>query len=593
MAEHTVSGLKVGLEIHQRIGSGKLFCRCAASIDTKKISTIKRLMHPVKSEFGEWDRSARFEQSRDLNFTYEIYENNCLVELDEEPPHELDADALKVCLWVAKSLNCKPVDIVQVMRKQVLDGSCVSGFQRTMLIATDGYIETSKGRVAIQTVCLEEESSGIVEKSGEATIYRLDRLGIPLIEIATSPDIKDGGQAREVAEYLGMLIRLTGKAQRGIGSIRQDVNISIPEGARVEIKGTQELELIPTLVDNEATRQHAMAEIAKKQRKIGGIVPLITDVSDILTQTACKFAAKALAEGKFAIAIKAKEYAGLLGTEIQPERRFGTELSDYAKFYGTTGILHSDENLVKYGFSENEIAEIRRRLDCLERDAFILTLGTQKNAALALEKVVERINQPGVLEETRRALPNGSNSFLRPLPGKARLYPETDVYPIVIDKKTYAKLKKLDLDGEKAKLAKLLSHDLAGKIIRSPYLQLFYEYHKKANPVTVATTLTDTVVALRRKGVQLSEELMRAVLVLYGEGKISQYAIPEVLKLALTYPSASLEEKVKEKGLTILLNDELKKVVRQNEFNLGKIMSQYRLRVEAEDVKKLIERLKN
>ncbi len=264
-------GFKCGLEIHNRLATKeKLFCKCPAKFSSKEKPDFKvfRKLRVVSGETGKVDVAAEYEFSRDRDFIYEVYEDTCcLVELDEEPPHEMNQEALYVALQIAKMLNCEIPDEIHVMRKIVLDGSNTSGFQRTAIVGLNGWIETSKGKVRIPTVCLEEESAGIVEKTDKKAVYRLDRLGIPLIEISTSPDIKDPEHAREVAEKIGMIIRSTGKSQRGIGVTRQDINVSIEGGARVEIKGVQELDLIPKVLENEVKRQLSIIESGGKPKE--------------------------------------------------------------------------------------------------------------------------------------------------------------------------------------------------------------------------------------------------------------------------------------------------------------------------------------
>ncbi len=252
-------GFKCGIEIHNRLATKhKLFCKCPARFSKKEKPDfiIFRKLRAVPGETGEIDIAAEFEFLRDRDYFYHVYEDTCcLVELDEEPPHEINREALFIALQIAKMLNCEIPDEIHVMRKTIIDGSNTSGFQRTAIIGMNGWIETSKGKVHIPTVCLEEESAGIVEKMEKKVVYRLDRLGIPLIEISTAPEIKDPEHAKEVAEILGMIVRSTGKSQRGIGVTRQDLNVSIKGGARVEIKGVQELELIPKVLEFEVRRQ--------------------------------------------------------------------------------------------------------------------------------------------------------------------------------------------------------------------------------------------------------------------------------------------------------------------------------------------------
>lgn len=248
---------KAGLEIHQQLEGKKLFCDCPSILrDDPHDVLIKRKLRAVAGESGEVDLAAIHEMLKDKEFIYEGYsDTTCLVEYDDEPPHNVNMDALSVVLQVCKILNCGLVDEIQVMRKIVVDGSNTSGFQRTMIIGYDGYLDSSKGKVGIETVCLEEDAARKISEDAKHIAYRLDRLGIPLIEIATKPDIKDPEHAKEVAEKLGMILRSTGKVKRGIGTIRQDLNISIKNGARVEIKGFQDLKAMPKTIEYEVDRQ--------------------------------------------------------------------------------------------------------------------------------------------------------------------------------------------------------------------------------------------------------------------------------------------------------------------------------------------------
>ncbi|MFH1376619.1 MAG: Glu-tRNA(Gln) amidotransferase subunit GatE [Candidatus Woesearchaeota archaeon] len=248
---------KCGLEIHKQLSGKKLFCECPTILrDDPHDILLIRALRAVAGELGSIDEAAFYESLKRREFNYEAYrDTNCLVEFDESPPNDLNMDALKVVLQVCKILKCKIVDEIQVMRKTVVDGSNTSGFQRTLMCGHDGFIETSKGKVRIGSICLEEDAARRVRDEKNCVVFRLDRLGIPLIEIATEPDIKTAEHAKEVAEKLGMILKSTGKVISGIGSIRQDVNVSIKNGNRVEIKGFQDLRHMPTTIEYEIKRQ--------------------------------------------------------------------------------------------------------------------------------------------------------------------------------------------------------------------------------------------------------------------------------------------------------------------------------------------------
>ena len=256
-------GFRCGLEVHQQLEGCKLFCNCP-TLNSKAAADIhfERKLRAVVGETGEVDRAAAYEMAKSKKFIYEADSKDCcLVEMDEEPPHSINPEAVETAVQIALMLKAKIVDEIQVMRKTVVDGSNVSGFQRTALIAHDGVLETSKGNVKIDTICLEEEAAQKIDDSENFTKYRLDRLGIPLIEIATDSSIKDNHHAKEAAEKLGMILRSTGKAKRGIGTIRQDVNLSVSGKNRVEIKGFQEIKSMPEVIEKEIERQLSLKNI--------------------------------------------------------------------------------------------------------------------------------------------------------------------------------------------------------------------------------------------------------------------------------------------------------------------------------------------
>ncbi|MCK9570467.1 Glu-tRNA(Gln) amidotransferase subunit GatE [Candidatus Pacearchaeota archaeon] len=257
-------GFKSGLEIHQQLDTKKLFCNCPSILRSDEPDfSVKRKLHAVAGESGEVDVAAKHEAEKNKEFIYEGYDTTCLVELDEMPPYEINQDALKIALEIAIFLNCKIFPISQIMRKTVIDGSNTSGFQRSVVIARDGWIVTKTGRVGIESICLEEDAARVIEKKKDSTIFRLDRLGIPLVEIATSPDIKNAEHVKEVALYLGNILRSC-KVKRGIGTIRQDINLSIRGGERIEIKGFQDPAMMVKTVENEVERQLFILKSGKR-----------------------------------------------------------------------------------------------------------------------------------------------------------------------------------------------------------------------------------------------------------------------------------------------------------------------------------------
>ncbi len=402
-------GLKCGLEIHQQLNTHKLFCNCPSKLRTDRANqTVRRELRPLAGETGKIDVAALYEASKRMKYTYEVYDKTtCLVELDEAPPLEVNEEALETCLTIAKILNCKVPDVLEVMRKTVLDGSNTTGFQRTILVGTHGYIETPNGKVSIDTVCLEEDSARRVSEAKNSVTYRLDRLGIPLIEIATSPDIRTPEQARDVAKALGDILRSTSKVMRGIGTIRQDLNVSIKGGARIELKGVQDLAQIPDFVREEVRRQKWMVNSGKK-----------------------------------------------------------------------------------------------------------------------------------VLPEVRNVLPDSKSKFLRPMPGAARMYPETDHPFIDIPRARLSKIKLPEsLDAKKDRYLRLgLSKDLTEQLVSSEFSTVFDDLvkkYKKVQPTLVAATLLSTTKDVRRKLGQeegvFSEEHFYTIFEKLSKDELSKDAVPDVL----------------------------------------------------------------
>lgn len=261
-------GFRCGIEIHQQLDTHKLFCKCPSIIiDREPDFVATRFLNAAAGETGEVDIAAKHEMEKNKQYVYHgFHENTCLVELDEEPPHSINPEALEIALIIARLLNANIIDEIQVMRKTVVDGSNTAAFQRTALVAINGYVETSKGKVGIDFISLEEDSAKIIKRTKNKDTYNLSRLGIPLIEIGTDASIQDPEHAKEVASRLGMILRST-KVKRGLGTIRQDVNLSIKKGSRVEIKGFQDLKSMPKIIDNEIDRQLKIIESGKKVSK--------------------------------------------------------------------------------------------------------------------------------------------------------------------------------------------------------------------------------------------------------------------------------------------------------------------------------------
>ncbi len=528
--------MKIGFEIHQQLATHKLFCKCKSElIDREPDYIVARRLRPTQSELGEIDRAALQEFLKGKTYIYEGFEEVCLVELDEEPPHMPNEEAIDIAIEIALLLNAEIVDEVHFMRKIVIDGSNTSGFQRTAIIALNGYIDTEHGRVRIPTICLEEEACRKIRENDNRVFYRLDRLGIPLIEISTAPDITSAEQAKEVAFRIGDILRATKKVRRGLGTIRQDINISVFD-KRVEIKGVQDLNLIPKVVEYEVERQKKLMEIKEKLKERGlkkeDVKLEIFDVSEAFKNTKSKIIKRA----KGVFALKLKGFSGLIGGG---RVRLGKEFADYARVKaGVKGIFHSDE-LPAYGISEEEVEKVREIIRADENDAFVLVAERKEKAVKALEAVYERalLAFDGVVEETRGAKENGETFYMRPLPGSARMYPETDIPPIAISKERIEKIK-ANLPETFEKRAKRfveqynLSRELANQIARSEHSELFEELCKRLrlSPKIIANTLVAIVKDLKKKGIEVDMDNVVKVLELVDSGKLKKDGIADAIE---------------------------------------------------------------
>ncbi len=567
-------GLKVGLEIHRQLDTKKLFSPVPSELNDNVEFKFQRRLRPTMSEIGEIDPAALEEFKKGRTYIYEG--NNHLADLvyiDEEPPRGPDMEALEVSLQIAYLLNAKPVDEVHFMRKIVIDGSNVSGFQRTAIIAMNGKVDTPWGSVGIPTICIEEDACRIVERKEREVIYRLDRLGIPLVEIATTPDIHHPEQAKVVAKYIGDALRATRKVKRGLGTIRQDLNVSIRGGARVEIKGVQELDMIPLIVEREVGRQVNLLKIRDELRKRGvkpeDLKEGFHDVTEIFENTGSKIIARTVKKGGRVLAVKLPKFRGLIGKEIQPGRRLGTEMADRAKKY-VKGIFHIDE-LPNYGITELEVNAVIEKLGLGKEDAFVLVAAEEETAKNALREVLKRAREAieGVPEETRRALPDGNTQYMRPLPGKARMYPETDIPSIFLSPEEKERIRSGLPELPQEKVERYIKEygidrSLAETIINDERDGLFEEIiGLGAKPSLVASVLIVVLKGLKKEAPidRITDRHIKEAFDLYLNGKIAKEAFEEIFKELARNPGKSAAQVAEEKGLTLLSEEEAERII--------------------------------
>ena len=574
-------GLKVGLEIHQQLNtSAKLFCKCKPELfkEEQEITFLRRL-RPTQSELGQIDPAAYFEFQKGVKILYEANRTtSCLVEMDEEPPHPLNIEAVEIALTVAMMVNAKPVDEIHVMRKTVIDGSNTTGFQRTCVVALNGEIKVGEKNIPIQHVSLEEDAARKTGEGQSDTIrYRIDRLGIPLIEVATAPVINSPKETQEVAFAIGRILRTTGRVMRGLGTIRQDLNISIPKGALTEIKGVQELEVVSLVVEYEVQRQLNLLNISEELTKSGAkeeeIRQEFFDVTNIFNQTKCKVIRKALDKNQPVLAVKLPKFKGFLKRELMPNFHLGTEMADRARFWGRVGgIFHTDE-MPAYGITTEEIEELKKAVKAEEHDAIVFVADNMGNAKDALKAVAERAREAikGIPEETRGSNPDGTTRYMRPRPGAARMYPETDIPPTRIPEDYIKRISSGLPEPPEKKLQRLmkdykLNQKLVKQILDSEHDELFATIAKESrvSPTTVAVFLTETLKALKREGIQVErvpENQIREIFRSLSAGKTTKEAIPEIFTWLSKHEDKEVQEAIDSIGLKILTQEELEKII--------------------------------
>ena len=563
-----------GIEIHQQLDTKKLFCDCDSHLCEEGHGAVYRRLRPTTSETGEVDRAALAQFQRNLGYIYQsAHGTSCLVELDEEPPHNINADAMKTTLMFSEMMGARVVDEVHFMRKIVVDGSNTSGFQRTALVATDGEIEVNGKKISILSVCLEEDACRKVETSDAEITYRLDRLGIPLIEVATGPDIRTPEECMEVALRIGTLLRATKRVKRGIGTIREDLNISIPGGARIEIKGVQELRLLPLYVENEVKRQRMLLRIRDiltgRGTKEVPFEPI--DVTDVFKECQSKVIQGAFKDKGKVIAVRLPGFSGVMNGD-NGTLRLGAEMAQRARTKGVKGIFHSDE-LPNYGIEQQFVDSLREKIGMTgPEDAFVICAAKEKKAKDALEVAVERANiaLKEVPEETRDPLPDGTSKYSRPLPGAARMYPETDVPPTEITRERLEyirnNLPELPEEIEKRLVSQYgINAQQARQIVRQDNTDLFERISKEYDMAGVAaTTFLNTYGELEHDGVDISaltDEKMMQVFGMLKQARFAKEALPALLREMASGTDA--EKAISKLGLEAVDDDEAVRIIAQ------------------------------
>ena len=569
-------GLKVGLEIHQQLDtSKKLFCKCRPIESDEYTEKFSRRLRTAKSELGELDPAALFEKtkSKKINY-YANSQSSCLVEKDEEPPHDLDHDAKKISLLISSMLESKIFSEIHVMRKTVIDGSNTTGFQRTMLVSQGGNLKVNGKKIGVQAVCLEEDAAKLLKDEQNERNYSLDRLGVPLVEIALEPVSTKPSEVKEIALTLGRLLRVTRMVKRGIGSIRQDVNISVMNSGVVEVKGVQQLDQLEKIIGYEAKRQHGLILIAEKLKKLSITISNedVFDVTEVLKDCESKIIQKALKSKAKIKAIRIRNFSGMFGFEPYPGIRLGKEIGQLVRFFGIGGVFHSDE-LPDYGINDSDVDKIRKYLELVDVDGFLIIAGEDPKLDYAIDSIIKRIQDAtdGVPAETRGVTQDSETIFLRPRPGASRMYPETDI-PSISVLPEEIKLARENIpkswDDSIAEIQKKynLNSQLSEQIFDSEYMELFEKIceNKKNSPNFVASILCSTITNLQRKGFDallLKPEHIAELFELLADDKIPKESLEIIFENIMSGKSDTVSDAIQSTAVTSMNEGELNAIL--------------------------------
>ena len=572
-------GVKVGLEIHQQLATNKkLFCNCSPIESNEYSIKFQRKLRASKSELGEFDPAALFESTKSKTIIYYANdESSCLVEQDEEPPHELDEDAKKISLVISSTLKSNIFSEIYPMRKTVIDGSNTTGFQRTMLISQGGFFDTGEIRIGVQSICLEEDAAKNLGDEGSVRKFGLERLGVPLVEIATEPFKVELTEIKKIALSLGRILRSTKKVKRGLGSIRQDVNVSIKNGGGVviEVKGVQQLDQLEKVVEYEAKRQHGLLKISKKIQEKNWIYNNedSKDITELFLECKSKIIQTALKKNHKIMAIAFRNMAGVFGYSPYEGIRLGKEVAELVRFFGIGGVFHSDE-LPNYGIQETDLKKLKELSGISKNDAFLILASPEEKILTIIEQIILKIKyikNHGIPIDTRLATQSGETKFLRPRPGAARMYPETDIPPIIITNKELSEAqnnipKSWDDSIKELEIKYKLNPQLAEQVFDSRYIGLFEEIIQKikTNPTFVASILCSTITNLERNGLDsnlLKDDEIFKLFELLEDDKIAKESIKIIFENIMSGKSNSTEEAMKNASIESINEEGIEKII--------------------------------
>jgi len=546
-------GFKAGLEVHQQLlTERKLFCRCPAGQlhNEGYHSEILRHMRPTLSELGEYDGTALMEFKTKKNILYRIrYDNVCTYEMDDTPPFMIDEKALDIAFEIGLLYNASIVDELHIARKQYLDGSIPTGFQRTAITCVGGQIPYKDRQIKLIQMSIEEDSCRETSDIGHNRIYLTDRLGTPLIETVTHPEMKTPQEIADVNEIIRKLARSTGKVRTGMGAGRQDVNVSVEGGTRIEIKGVSHIKNIPRLAYNESMRQWNLLRLRENLISNGITTETFKaeykDVSSALKRTSYAPIFSAIERGWIVNCVILKGYKGAFNWETQTDTVFAKEVSDRVRVIAclTTlpNILHSDnarENLMP-----SEWSKLKKIMQANENDTIVLVWGTPEDAITGAKEIIIRAKEAtvGIPSETRQALIDGTNGFERILPGPERMYPDTDLPPQAITLERLNAIKSQmpqPFWNYEAELNELgVRKDLISQIAMSKFVNLFFEAvnEYKISPKVAVQVLNEYPKKLKRQNCDtdyLDSYLFNTLFSYYSENKICREGLYYSLRAA-------------------------------------------------------------
>ncbi len=577
--DYQTVGFKSGLEIHQQLlTEKKLFCRCPAGRYSKHYDAeILRHMRPTLSEMGVYDGTALMEFKTKKNIIYRIKrETVCTYEMDDTPPFLINEEALDIAIGIGMLYNCNIVDELHIARKQYLDGSIPTGFQRTAIFALDGWIPYKDRKIKIVQMSIEEDSCREVSDIGHERIYLTDRLGMPLIETVTDAEMKTPYEAAEVAYLCSKLVRSSNKVRRGMGAARQDVNVSVTGGTRVEIKGVPKISLIPLLTYNEAMRQWNLLRLREELKKRGITAETFQaesfDITPVIKKVHYAPLKNAVSTGMKIRCAVLRGFKDLLHWQTQTDTYFSKEISDRVRVIACLtnipNIIHSDSK--GETITSSDWQKVKKFVNASDDDTLVIVWGNEEDLKTAISEIIIRAKEAtiGVPSETRQALSDGTNGFERILPGADRMYPDTDLPPKKITNERLENIKQILPEQfwirEKWYKDLKVPPDIIEELSISKYASLFKKavMEWKINPVTAAVTLIQLPKRFKKMNLfcnTLNEKIFEKLFKLLSENKITSdyifYILKNVLELG-SFPDELIPEKISESELNQIIEQE-------------------------------------